>query len=139
MFLGILPAWVGDLFSILGLPAILLAIVLWFLNSKGANRKLVVEEGSLKKSEFDSVTTAQNSAIARLEREAKEAKEEGAEALDRLDVMDTLYEEMRESIHKMRSMIRRIVSQTGYVMTPDDIAELEATKPPPRPPRKVNA
>lgn len=138
MFLGILPAWVGDLFSVLGLPAILLAVILFILNSKGANRKLVVEEGGLKKSEFDSITDAQNKAIERAESAAEDAETKASIAVERADVLDGLYEEMREIIHKLRAQVRRVIASTNYQMSPDELADFEMTKPPPRPPmRKI--
>src|SRR5690606_13844820 len=130
-----LPEWVGNLSSILGLPAIVIAVLTWLLGRRDANRRLVVEEGTLKKSEFDSFTEAQSKALERAEKEAKDAKQEADEANDRLDVMDELYEQMRESIHRLRSLVRRVIQKTEYVMTPEERAEFESTKPLPRPPR----
>lgn len=135
-FLGVFPGWIGDLLSILGVPAILLAIVVYVLNRKSANRKLVVDEGSLKRTEFESFTAAQNTALERAGKEAKEAKAEADEVSDRLDVMDGLYDQMRESIIWLRSYVKKITSMTGYAMTASESREFEATKPPPRPPRR---
>lgn len=138
MFLGFLPNWVGDVASILSLPAILVAIVTWLLGRKDANRKLIVEEGSLKKSEFDSFTEAQNAALNAARAEASAAKREADEANDRLDLMDDLYDGMREAIHRLRSLVRKVVANASYQMTKDELAEFEATKPLPRPPRIRN-
>lgn len=135
MFLGFLPAWVGDLSSVLGLPAIALAVLVWWLGRKGANRKLEVEEGTLKKSEFDSLTAAQDKAIERAQAEAKEAKEEADEVRDRLDIMDELYDQMRETIIWLRGFVRKLVRTTGYVMDAKELVEFEQTRPPKRPPR----
>lgn len=142
-YLGFLPVWVGDLFSVLGLPAIVLAVVVFLLNKKGANRKLVVEEGSLKKSEFDSFTVAQNLALAGAREEAataraeaKEAKDEADETADRLDVMDALYDEMRDGIMWLRGFVKKLVRETAYTMTAEELREFDMTKPPQRPPRR---
>jgi hypothetical protein len=135
MFLGFLPAWVGDLSSILGVPAIVIAVLMWALGRRDANRKLDVDEGALKRSEFDSFTEAQNKALEGARKEAHDAKIEADEISDRLDLMDELYDQMREAIHTLRSLMRRILSKTKYEMTPAEQAEFDSTKPPRRPPR----
>jgi predicted component of type VI protein secretion system len=139
MFLGFLPAWVGDLSSILGIPAIVIAVLMWALGRRDANRKLIVEEGSLKKSEFDSFTAAQNIALSDARKEAAEAKAEVDALGDRLDLMDSLYDQMRETIMWLRTFVRKLVARTSYTMDPDEAAEFEMTKPPPRPPRRAPA
>lgn len=135
MFSGLLPDWIVDLSSILGLPAIVIAVLMWALGRRDANRKLIVEEGTLKRSEFDSFTEAQNRALEAARAEARAAKVEADEISDRLDVMDELYDQMREAIHTLRSLLRRILTKTKYVMTDDERHEFEITKPPSRPPR----
>jgi len=135
-FLGFLPSWIGDLSSVLGLPAIVLAVIVFLLNRRGANRRLVVEEGTLKKSEFESFTVAQNTALEGARKEIKEAKDEADYVSDRLDVMDELYDQMRESIMWLRSYVRKITSRSSYVMSVEEQAEFEMTKPPARPPRR---
>lgn len=136
LFLGVFPAWVGDLLSILGLPAILLVAVTFLLNKKQANRKLNVDEGTLKRSEFDSFTEAQNKALEGARKEAQDAKDESDANADRLDVMDDLYDGMRDIVFRLRTLFQKVVKNTGYTMTKEDLAEFEATKPLPRPPRK---
>lgn len=132
---GFLPAWASDLMVIgaflLGPSGLIWAI----LQSRGANRHLVVEEGTLKKSEFDSITQAQSKLLEDARAEAAAAKREADEANDRLDTMDELYDQMRDVVHRLRSLFRRVVSKSGYSMTDSERAEFENTKPVPRPPR----
>lgn len=135
MFLGFLPDWVGDLSSILGIPAIVITVLMWALGRRDANRKLVVDEGALKRSEFDSFTEAQNKALEGARKDASEAKHEADEISDRIDIMDELYDQMRDSIHTLRGLMRRILAKTRYEMTLEEKAEFESTKPPIRPPR----
>jgi hypothetical protein len=135
-FLGVFPAWVGDLLSILGLPAILLALVVYILGRKQANRKMDVDEGTLKKTEFDSFTDAQTKEMQRLALESRANKDEADENADRIDTLDELYDGMRDIVFRLRSLLQKIIAKTGYQMTPAELAELEATKPLPRPPRK---
>jgi hypothetical protein len=135
MFLGFLPAWVGDLSSVLGVPAIVIAVLMWALGRRDANRKLDVDEGALKRSEFDSFTEAQNKALEGARKESHDAKVEADGVSDRLDLMDELYDQMREAIDTLRSLMRRILAKTKYEMTPEEKAEFESTKPPRRPPR----
>lgn len=136
LFLGVLPGWLGDLLSILGLPAILLAVVVALLGRKNANRKMVVDEGTLKKTEFDSFTEAQNKEMQRLAQESKDNKAEADEALDRIDTLDELYDGMRDIVFRLRSLLQRIITKSNYTMTAEELAEFEATKPLPRPPRR---
>jgi hypothetical protein len=136
MFLGFLPEWVGDLSSVLGLPAIVLAILVYVLGRRNANRKLDVEEGTLKKSEFDSYTEAQRRDLADARAETTAAEGKAAEALDRLDQMEEVYDQMREIIHKLRALVRKLINRTKYEMSPEEWKEFEQTKPVPRPPRR---
>ena len=129
LFLGVFPAWVGDLLSILGAPAILLAIVVWVLGRRDANRRLEVDEGTLKKTEFDSFTAAQTTAL-------EDARNEADKANDRLDIMDDLYDQMRDSINWLRGFVKKITASGTYSLTADEKVEFEKTKPPARPPRR---
>lgn len=136
MFLGLLPDWVGDLLTIVAVAVGLPGLLLWVLGRKDANRKLNVEEGTLKKSEFDSIVEAQNGTIEGLRAELREVREENKEALDRLDLMDEVYETMRDGMHRLRGLVRQMVRATNYTMTPEQQHEFDMTKPPPRPPRR---
>lgn len=134
-FLGFLPDWIGDLLSVLGLPAVILAFIVWLLGRRDANRRLTVDEGTLKKSEFDSFTEAQREQLKISQQEAKDAKAEADDNADRVDTLEDLYDNMRDVIHRLRNLFRKVVAKTGYTMTAEEIAEFEATKPLPRPPR----
>lgn len=122
--------------SFMGFPAIVLAIIVWVLGRRNANRKLVVEEGTLKKSEFDSFTEAQSRELATARQEARDAKAESDECADRLDRMEEVYDQMREIIHKLRALVRKLIQRTNYQMSAEELAEFEQTKPVPRPPRR---
>jgi hypothetical protein len=136
LFLGVLPDWVGQFLSVLGAPAILLAIVVFILGRKQANRKLDVDEGTLKRSEFDSFTEAQNTALADARSQASNAQNTANSANDRLDVMDDMYDQMRDSINWLRTFVKKLLSQpTAYKMTPEESRQFDMTKPPIRPPR----
>lgn len=137
MFLGVFPAWVGDLLSVFGLPAILLLIVQQLLQRKQANRKLVVDEGTLKRSEFDSFTTAQNDALEGARQEIKDAKADAREANDHADRLDDAFEAMREAFYRLRSWARKTLENHHVELTAEELAEFEATKPPPRPSRRT--
>lgn len=142
LFLGFLPEWVGQLSSILGLPAIIIAILVWALGRRDANRKLVVDEGTLKKTEFEAVTSEYDNLLkssqadaAAAKTDAKAAKDEADSVSDRLDIMDGLYDEMRDIIMSLRGIVQKLMRKTNYEMTQVELTEFEATKPPPRPPR----
>lgn len=127
---------IATISSFMGFPAIVLAVIVWVLGRRNANRKLVVEEGTLKKSEFDSYTEAQRKDLADAKAETEAAEGKAQEALDRVDVMEGVYDEMRDIIYRLRSLVRKLITKTGYEMSAEELAEFEQTKPVPRPPRR---
>lgn len=132
MFLGVLPQWIGDILSVLGLPAILLAVVLFLLNRKDANRKLEVEEGSLKRSEFDSITNEYSELYKTADARATAAESKADSAMSRVGELNDEVVDLRDMIHQLRSLFRRVLNRNNIQMTSAEQEEFDRIKPPPR-------
>lgn len=91
------------------------SLLLWRLGRKDANRKLTVEEGGLGVSRFNAIAEAYQ------------------DQLDRADARITTLEGVLRGVMAKLSGLHRLVTRyaerTGVAMTPDELIELETTRP----------
>lgn len=125
MFLGIMPDWVGDTLSVLGPALGLPAIISIILTRRNANRKLQVEEGGLKVSEFEALRTAYREDRLEAEATADTLRNEINGLRDDLDAF-------REMVRSLRSLFQRVVTRAEVTLTAGEQREFEATRPPVR-------
>lgn len=132
MILDFLPPWLANT---LILAAFLLGGTspLWlFLQRKDANRKLVVEEGSLDVSQFDALTKTYQDLLTRANNATAAAVAEVEKSQKAREDMQAEFEELRASQHQLRDLFRRVVARSNITLTPDEQREFDATKPRPR-------
>lgn len=131
-----LPPIISDIMLIVAFVAGPTGLIWGILQRKDANRKLVVEEGGLEVTEFDSqragfkmLLDEQKELTAKALAELKASQEQRDQQADDID-------ELRGLLMETRSLFRRVVARSNIVLTPEEQKEFEATKPP-RPRRRV--
>lgn len=117
------PGWVGDLLSIAGPALGLPAIVSIILTRRNANRKLEVEEGGLKVSEFEALRAA-------YKQDRQEAEAENDRLHRDIDALRDDLDHFRDILRSLRSLFQRVVIRTNVTLTAEEQREFEATRPP---------
>jgi hypothetical protein len=132
----ILPPIVSDAMLIIAFIAGPTGLIWGILQRKDANRKLVVEEGGLEVSEFDSqragfkmLLDEQKELTSKALAELKASQDQRNQQADDMD-------ELRGMLIDIRALFKRVVARSNITLTPDEQKEFEATKPP-RPRRRV--
>lgn len=140
-----LPGWVGDTISLVSLAIGAPALILWLLGRKDANRKLNVEEGGLTVDQFNAALPAYQGLLTDVRAELATSKAETATVVAQLEEAEGVIEDVRDEVYvlhnsviKLRELISRLISKHHFVLTPEELDELEQTKPGPlkRPGRK---
>lgn len=131
---GIIPRWIIDLIVVIGALIGLPSIITWFLNRRGANRKLQVEESGADVSEFQALRTAYREDKAAAEKERDEARAETGAIRVELGEMHEEVDELRDALTRLRRLFSGVLRRNNYKMTPSEQREFEATKPRPRRP-----
>ena len=135
---GILPDWVGDtvtiLAAVLGLPA----IILWVLNRKQANRKLVVEEGGLTVAQFNAALPAYKDLLDRANTERETAEKERDDALRRIGPLEhelfktqTEVNSLDDKLEEAVQLFTSVIERSEVSLTHDELRRLERIKPSP--------
>lgn len=119
---GLFPDWVGDIVALIAMVIGLPGIILFFLNKKSANRKLVVEEGGLTVEQFNAALPAYKDLLNRANADKKEAVDTMKLYKDELDVVNNKQD-------RLIQLFLRVLSRASITLTPDEIEELEATRP----------
>lgn len=125
--------------SVLGFPAIIVALLLFLLNRKGANKKLSLDERNTNVTEFDAKLKAYQDLLDR-------SNEAGAEALlsvielkervNALEEADTAKSHEIDSANKKIELLRKqftsYIERTGVPLTPEEQEIFDMTVPSPR-------
>jgi flagellar biosynthesis GTPase FlhF len=130
-------------------------VILWALNRKGANRRIVVEERTLETNQFTAITQAEErlrSAIAkdndelreqlallqrrldeqqkRLDRQARENRSNRRE----LEAARVAQQTAEERARKLHQLVLRIASRAGIELTEEEQHILDQAAPTPKEP-----
>lgn len=124
-----------------GLPT----IIAWFLNRKGANKKLQIEAGGLEVTEFQAMREAFND-LLREQKEATASAQKAAAAAqtaadnaiteianykaERQKLLDTV-EEQGTKLDRLRTLFMRVIRRNSIELTEAEQLEFESTKPRP--------
>jgi len=125
--------------AVFGIPG----VILWKLNSKGANRKLIIEERSLETTQFVALTGAQLELVQAVQEDNKLLRAELKELRDEVSTLgDKLQERTRElgvtkkrqqnAEHLLRDLYElliNIVKRAGIELTPDEQEIIDQTLP----------
>lgn len=110
--------------------------IIWsILNQKGANRKLVVEEGDLEVNEFSALTQTYKDLLSR-STTATEAAVKAAEAAvvevkqasEQRKVLQEELDEVRETQRRLRALFTRVIARYNIKLTEEEEAEFESTR-----------
>lgn len=105
---------------------------MFLLNSKGANRKLVVEEGGLTVAQFNAALPAYKDLLDREKANTDRAREELETYRGEREKFKNDIEELRGNQRRLALLLQEIVRANGIVLDEDQQAEFDATKPNPR-------
>lgn len=122
---GFLPAWVGDLMLIAAFIVGPSGFIWAYLQNKGANRKLVVEESGLSVTAFNAATAA---ALA----EVKESREDREAMRGQISHLIEDNEDLRYKHNQLRQLFIEVIRHNDMVLTPSQQAVFESTRPKPR-------
>lgn len=142
---------------IASIPGTAIAVVSALLGRKNANRKMIVEEGALETTKFDSITAKYEDLLERSEaatadhkasaEEAKAAAVEAskaaasaqaaadaalAEAAEYKKERETLVNtvaDQGEKLERLRVLFEKVIARNNIVLTTEELEEFEATKP----------
>lgn len=152
--LSFFPTWVSDALLILTFLAGPTGVIWGILQRKDANRKLVVEEGSLEIDQFQVQRQAFNdllreqreinsgaaATLASVRAELVESRQQlasvRAELVESGEQRAHLSEDvkdLRNALDKVRNLFEQVISQNGVVLTEEEAFVFETTRP--RPPR----
>lgn len=120
--MGFLPAGVGDALSLVAMVLGLPGIILYFLNKNQANRKLVVEEGGLTVEQFNAALPAYRDLLDRANADRKVA-------IETMETYKTEWDDVMAKQDRILQLLSRIVARGNITLTPEEVAELEATRP----------
>ena len=125
-----------------GLPT----IIAWFLNRKGANKKLQIEAGGLEVTEFQAMREAFNDLLREQKEAAKNAQTAATAAqkaaddaileiknyrAERQKLLDTV-QDQGAKLDRLRTLFMRVIRRNSIELTEAEQHEFESTKP--RPP-----
>lgn len=124
-----------------GLPT----IIAWFLNRKGANKKLQIEAGGLEVSEFQAMREAFNDLLREQKEAAKNAQTAATAAqkaaddaileiknyrAERQKLLDTV-QDQGAKLDRLRTLFMRVIRRNSIELTEAERHEFESTKPRP--------
>jgi len=124
-----LPPIVEDVLTLIAFVAGPSGLIYAFLNSRNANRKLIVDEAGLSVTEFDSLNAAYKALYETEKTTAKESIEELHKyKAERENILAELAE-MRDFQRRRDTLFLSVVRRNQIVLTAEESAEFEATKP----------
>ena len=129
---GFLPTWVSDIMLILAFIAGPTGVIWGILQRKDANRKLLVEEGDHDISEFESLTATYKDLLTRANQATDNAVAEVKASVIQRQNMQGEIDELRDSVHDVRGLMRDVLRKHNIQLTPAEQARFDATKPRPR-------
>jgi hypothetical protein len=130
----ILPPIVGDIMILVSLFFGSGGIIWAYLQRKGANRSLIVEEGGLEVNQFNALTAKYAELLTRAEKAAQTASDDAKAARDAnvqmRDDMQGQINTLGDDLREVRSLFMDVVRQHGIKLTPEQQRRFESTKPP---------
>lgn len=126
---GFLPSWVSDAMLILAFIAGPTGVIWGILQRKDANRKLLVEESDHDISEFESLTATYKDLLDRANKATDAAVAEVKTSVTQRHQMQGEIDELRESIHDLRGLMRDVLRKHSIQLTQEEQARFDATKP----------
>lgn len=129
-----LPSWVSDVMLIVAFVLGPTGIIWSILNQKGANRKLIVEEGDLDLKEFSALTQTYkdllelaHEATAKAVQATQEALKEVRESRVQREQLQTELDEVRDTQHRLRRLFTRVIAQYKIQLTEQEQSEFDNT------------
>jgi len=119
----------SDILSLIAVAIGLPGIILFFLNRKGANRKLNVEEGGLTVSQFNAALPAYKDLLDRANDDRQAAIDELAAYKTEREGFKTEIERLGEDIRTIRGLFTRVVERSNITLTHEEQQVFESTKP----------
>lgn len=129
---GFLPDWLADSIALAGIFLGVPGIILFLLNKKGANRKLVVEEGGLTVAQFNAALPAYMDLLDREKGNAEAARIEIKAFTTEREEMKTEIASLRENQRRLYFLFLDVVRANNIQLTSEQQHEFESTKPRPR-------
>lgn len=126
---GFLPEWVGDTLTLVAIFVGTPGVILWFLNRKGANRKLEVEEGGLTVAQFTATLPAYQDLLNRAGVREEAANQIATAATERAEQFKTELEIVENKLDRAILLFQKVIARSNIELTQEEMFELESTKP----------